>query len=913
MVTHMETDALIRTKLIPPALSPDILPRPQLIERLENGRYRKLTLISAPAGYGKSILATLWANACSCPVAWLSLDKNDNDVSVFLGYFVAAMQTLFPNCCGKTEGLLNVEQTVPLDFLTAALINDTVNLSEPIVIALDDYHLIENSDIQQLVSALIQHQSEQIHLLLVTRQDPLLSLPSLRAKNQLTEIRSDDLRFGEDETRQFLENVLGERVDDELVTKISERTENWPAGLRLACLAFRDQEDISLFLEGFHGSNQHVMSYLLDEVLVQQPPTIYDFLLRTAVLDRFCAPLCDALNKCVADLENTISSQEIIESLIEANLFTFGLDQQGQWFRYHHLFQELLIHKLKAEVSITEIAALHTAAAMWLDENGFIEEAIDHALGANDMVLVAQLVEKHRHEMMNQEQWLRLRRWLNRLPQQLIEQRVPLLLIKAWHLGIYFRFDDVVPILEQIKALLEQEPSALSARQRTIWMAEVAVMEAAILYWMGQGQAGVDLLHQALDVTPAEHAWVVGNARNHLIITYQQLGYLDEAYRELHKAQSEFGHHNVEFRAQIELSHMMFKILSGDLHGAEEASRHLVELSQAQKLYDVCSWGFQTLGYVHYQWNELEAAEQYFLKVLGLRYQSSPAAQAHSLFGLALTYQALGRYDEAVRLAEEATEWAKDSGNLEMLLEAYSFASRLALLNGHDPNTEPWAPSVDNSFMVMLLIEIPALTLATSLIADGTVDALAEAAELLDSLRQFVEETHNTWRLIEVLNLQALLYEAKGERRAALDLLQQAVALAQPAGFIRLFVDLGPQMALLLAELQPENEPLQQYIGQVLALYPASVQARQELVAPTAAPGDVVLSSQNLPESLTDRELDVLKLLTQRQTTREIAQQLFISPHTVNFHLKNIYAKLNVHGRRQAEKRAQKLGLISSG
>ena len=233
MVTHMETDALIRTKLIPPTLSPDVLPRPQLIERLENGRYRKLTLISAPAGYGKSILATLWANACSCPVAWLSLDKNDNDVSVFLGYFVAAMQTLFPNCCGKIEGLLNVEQTVPLDFLTAALINDTVNLSEPIVIALDDYHLIENSDIQQLVSALIQHQSEQIHLLLVTRQDPLLSLPSLRAKNQLTEIRSDDLRFGEDETRQFLENVLGERVDVELVTKISERTENWPAGLRL--------------------------------------------------------------------------------------------------------------------------------------------------------------------------------------------------------------------------------------------------------------------------------------------------------------------------------------------------------------------------------------------------------------------------------------------------------------------------------------------------------------------------------------------------------------------------------------------------------------------------------------------------------------------------------------------------------
>ena len=907
---------LIRTKLQRPIIGPDILQRPHLIERLEEGRHRKLTLIAAPAGYGKSILASIWANECGCPVAWLSLDKNDNDLVVFLSYFVAAIQTLFPDTCQKIKALLDAKQEPPLDYLTTALVNDTVVLPDPFTLVLDDYHLIKNPDIQQLVSDLIQYQSDRMHLVLLTRQDPLLGLPKLRAKNQLTEIRSDALAFTDEETRLFLVNACGGEVGDDLVALLFERTEGWPAGLRLACLALPEQGDSARFLEELHGSSQHVMSYLLEEVFLRQSNAIQNFLLRTAVLDRFCAPLCDALPSEVTNAEPFMTSQEIINRLIQSNLFVIPLDHQGEWYRYHHLFQELLEHRLQAEFTQSQIAVLNTAASIWLDGNGYVESALDHALAAGDLVLIAQMVENHRHEMMDQEQWPRLNRWLSRLPQELVEERIPLLLTKAWYLGTLFMFAEVVPILDQIKTILDQDDHSLTMRQRSVWAGEVAVIEASMLYYMAQGQASLELMSQGLDVTSSVHAWVVGNARFHQIAAYQSLGQLDKAYRELHKAQVESGRYGAVFTAQIHISHLTIAVLSGNLRGAEEAATQLVDMARSANLYEALGWGLQTLGYISYQWNDLEAAERYFSKVLELRYRSAPVGQAHSTFGLALTYQALGRHDQATQLAEEAIEWAKESGNPELLLEAYSFTSRLALVEGQVPNTESWTPFLDNTFTVMLLVEIPHLTRAATLIVQGTSASLEDATALLNQLHQFVEETHNTWRLIEVLSLQALLYDTQGLREAALDLLEKAMVLAEPGGYIRLFVDLGQQMAGLLAELKPNDKQIRRYVNQILGAFEKDEggkrMAEEDHILPVGAAEDRPRSfiPQPLIEPLTSRELDVLQLLAQHLTDREIALQLAISPHTVNFHLKNIYAKLDVHDRRQAKKRAQELGLL---
>jgi len=366
----MLTDTFIQTKLQPPTLSPDTLLRPKLIQRLENGRYRKLSLISAPAGYGKSVLARIWQESCDCPVAWLSLDKNDNDLRVFLSYVVSAIQTIFPKGCEDTTFLLNGMQLPPSDLLTTSLINETAVLPNPFILVLDDYHLIQNPDIHQLINTLIQYQSPHMHLALITRQDPPVDLVNLRAKNQVTEIRLSELRFNESEAKQYLKISLGDSLSPDLANQLIERTEGWAVGLRLAVLAFRNQIDELPALETYQGSNHYIMSYLVKEVLQQQPQQIQIFLLYTSLLDRFCTPLCDALLN-INQKPRQPNSQEILEHLRQDNLFLISLDPHGEWFRYHHLFQDLLRHQLKTAVAPGEISNLHKQASIWFAQHGF--------------------------------------------------------------------------------------------------------------------------------------------------------------------------------------------------------------------------------------------------------------------------------------------------------------------------------------------------------------------------------------------------------------------------------------------------------------------------------------------------------------------------------------------------------------
>ena len=372
------------------------------------------------------------------------------------------------------------------------------------------------------------------------------------------------------------------------------------------------------------------------------------------------------------------------------------------------------------------------------------------------------------------------------------------------------------------------------------------------------------------------------------------------------RAQAVFGQYDHVFAAQIHISHLIITILSGNLSGAKEAATQVVNLARPSHLHNDTAIGYQTLGYVHYQRNDLEAAERCFSKVLELRFQSNSPPQAHSSFGLALTYRAMGKHDEAAQLADETIEWARETGSPTLLLVAHSFASRLALLEGQHPDTDYWTASLSDTFLVMLFIEIPHLTLATILIARGTPEALQEAAELLVRLRQFVEETHNTWRLIEVLSLQALLHNAQGKRESALNSLAEALELAQPGGFIRLFVDLGPPMAGLLAEFKTDDSGRQHYIDQILAAFPTDLQLQEEKIVTRQS------SIQNLVDPLTHREQDVLNLLAERLSNKEIAQRLVISRNTVKTHTKAVFGKLNVKNRRQAVARAHELGLVSS-
>jgi len=371
MSQETEISPLIQTKLHRPRVAGELIERPRLLAYLNECSNRPFTLISAPAGYGKTTLLTQWLAQVPYQVAWLSLDENDNNLIGFLSYFVAAIQTLFPKGCSTTLNLLTVAQTPSLDYLTTTLINEIADLPQEFLLVLDDYHFITDKDIHQLISALIQQAPPPLHLVIASRQDAPFSITRLRASQAITEIRMADLRFTLEEVQSYLHLCLGAQVSPEIVRILVERTEGWAVGLRLACLSLRDQEDYAGFLETFQGTNRYIMEYLVDEILSRQPQPIQTFLLCTSFLDRFCAPLGDALLEAIATNaeisggQEQLSSGEILAQLERDNLFVVSLDQQGEWFRYHHLFEDLLRHKLKAETTPAQRAALHTTASRW--------------------------------------------------------------------------------------------------------------------------------------------------------------------------------------------------------------------------------------------------------------------------------------------------------------------------------------------------------------------------------------------------------------------------------------------------------------------------------------------------------------------------------------------------------------------
>ena len=901
----MEINSLIQTKLQPPSLSPDILPRPQLIERLNDGRYRKLTLISAPAGYGKSVLASAWTQTCGCSTTWLSLDKNDNDLTMFLSYFVAAVQTLFPDSCQETEALLNAQQMPPSDYLTTTLINETAVIPEPFVIVLDDYHLIAQPDIHQLLTTFIQYQSEKMHLMIVTREDPLLGVPALRAKNQLTEIRGVDLCFNEEEIVQFLNQDRDVPMTTDLAAKLARYTEGWPAGLRLARLALRGQAETAVFQENLDHSNQYVMSYLLDEVLAQQPQALQNFLMKTAVLDRFCPALCDALPGEPVVSAAFVSSRDIIQHLIQTNLFIISLDGQGEWFRYHHLFQELLLAKLKTESTPTELAALHHAAGNWLADNGYVPEALDHYFQANDIDAAVQLIASQRYALLNSVQWLQLGHYLSCFSPAAIEQYPELLIIKTWLMYHHGQWRELPLLLQKLETLSQ---ATLPAEALDHLRGEMSALHALLSYFAAQPEQAISQAHSSLEKSPPE-LWIVRVlARACLGGALQMVGDLSGAYTAVYDGLAHEQEQSDHFKAVLIQTACNIYWLAADLNGVAQAAEQSLRLIQNNGVIGIQGMAHYQLGSVQYMQNNLAEAETHFSFLAQKPYVNYGNQYVYSVIGLALTYLAQEKPDEAQQTARSLVDFLLKTKNVSLLPVAQAFQAEMALRRNKLIEAGQWAAQFKQAppLTPAFRFYIPHLTLAKIWLAQDSAASRQQAADLLADLKAFFTSTHNTRFLLETLAIQALLYSATADEEQAAAALEQSLRLALPGRFVRLFVDLGDKMAFLLSKLTLKEPELDAYRARLLAAFapfPHSA-AAASLINGKDSP------AHSLVDPLTEREMEVLRLLAQRHTNQEIAQQLIISPYTVNDHLKNIYRKLGVHGRRQAAQRAQELGII---
>ncbi|KPK56906.1 MAG: hypothetical protein AMS21_12200, partial [Gemmatimonas sp. SG8_38_2] len=691
---------------------------------------------------------------------------------------------------------------------------------------LDDYHHIHDIAVHELLSELLRHRLEPLRLVLSTRHDPALPIATLRGRGHVVEIRVDDLRFSMEETAAFLRNALPTAVDDEVVRILEERSEGWAAGLRLAALSLGDRPvDRERTLAALQADDRHAMEFLAKEVVERQPSTVRDYLLTSAVVGRFCGPLCDALYEASGGAPESFDGQRFIEWAARANLFLIPLDDEHEWYRFHHLFRQLLRHQLESRRSGEQIAALHARASAWYAENGLLEEALNHALEAGEPRLAGSIVAEQRRDLMNREHWHRLNRLLGLLPADLVDSDPQLLIQKAWCAENRNQLDVMMAALDRAEPLvtaLPQESDSDSLR------GEFDALASARSYYSADGVSANAQAESALNRLPAGELSTRGFAAVVHILALQMVGRFGEARAFVERELSQLTQPGSTYHGRLFTGFAMAQLCEGDLGGVRDTAMQMQRLAEECDLPETGTFSRHFLGVVHYLRNELREAERTVAPVKPLSYAIDSIGSTHDLFILSLAYHAQGRGDEALEQADTAVAWALEYRNMPLLRYGEGFRAELALRQGRAEEAHHWAQNFDpDPLMPGLRFYVPQLTLTKVWLAEGTPESRRRAADLLRRLEKYYTDTHNTRVLIDLLALSALLLDAEGETSPGLVKLECAVVAGMRGGFVRPFLDLGPQLVPLLSRLELDENGTE-YIGRIVAEW------RREISGPAA-------------------------------------------------------------------------------
>ena len=896
---------LLRTKLNKPVISKDLIARPRLYVTLDMGLQRPFTLISAPAGYGKTTLVSSWLQSVSRPSLWVSLDENDNDLRLFLRYFINAIQLQHPTALRRTEMMLAGPNLPEMKAIGDTLIGELQAIEDEFILVLDDLHLIHDHQIYDLLRSLLRFPPQCLHLIIITRQDPPLALSKLRASGLMVEIRGQELRFSRDETAAFISQATGEPLTKQTLDILENRTEGWAAGLRLTALTLRYGVEVSANDGDSHALNRYVIDYLMDEVLERVPPEIEMFLIKTSVLDAMCGALCDA----VVQPAGGGQGQSHLEWLEANNLFIVALDEQGHWFRYHHLFREFLIHRMQQKLSPEEISTLHINASNWLSQRQLLEEALRHALAAHDIHLAVLLIAGHRHHLLNTEQRPVLEHWLQLLPPGTVNAHPELLLAEAWiaELG-RSNSRTVLELIDRAQTLIDEQSADDETRFAQLQGELDTLRSLEKTFAAEDPQSVIALTSHALQVMPKDWYLARSEAWLHLTLAWQMAGDLTKAYDISAMACEEDETHSSRPRVRNAGGLAFVQWIAGDLTGLLQTARETQRSSEISGQHETLGWEHYFAASARYQRNELESAERHALRVMELRYACHPITVVQCATILALVHQARGQTDEAQATVERAFDFLRETGSDALIPILRAFSAELAAMRGDFDSAIQWSATLGPMIplRIMAFSYAPQLTAARVLVHTGNPSDLPLAAENIQRIEKFVTSTHNTWFTIEVLALRALERAAADDMPAALQALERAVALAQSRSFIRVFADMGSPMAHLLEKLAQQGIALS-YIRR--SLLPAINHDAYRSTPQAVIPQDQAF----LAEPLTAREMEVLELLAGRLSAKEIANRLFISDRTVKRHAANIYQKLGVHSRNEAIEVARMQDILLRG
>lgn len=893
---------ILVTKLYIPPPRPKSVHRPRLLGQLNDSPNHKLTLICAPAGFGKTTLVGEWVAGCEKPVAWLSLDEGEGDLTRFLVYLVAALQRVAPNLGKGVLRALESPQPPSTEVVLTALLNELTNVPDSFVLVLDDYHRIDARAVDQALAFLLEHLPPQLHLFITTREDPKLPLARLRARGQMTELRAADLRFTFSEATEFLGRVMGLDLSAEDIALLDTRTEGWIAGLQLAALSVQGRRDATRFIQSFTGSHRFVLDYLLEEVLQRQPESVQAFLLQTAILDRLSGPLCDAVTK-------QEGGGGMLEALEQGNLFVVPLDEERRWYRYHHLFAEVLLQRLHqftasptsssatgtlGEDVLGGVTELHLRASVWCEDNDLELEAFRHAAAANDVERSERLIQAKGMPLYLRGGAAPVLNWLESLPKTVLDARPSLWVMYAAALSITGQMTRVEQKLQAAEAAMQGTvmQSLVPDDKARDLIGRIADLRALVALFaadprpletiIAQSRRALEYLHPNNLPGRASTTWKLG-------LAYQLRGdraAARQAHTEAVAISEASGNVHINILATTCLGYL--QELDNQLSLATQTYRHVLHLVGDPPGPIACE-AYIGLARIYYQRNDLKAAEEHGQMSAQLARQLEIDSFVTSELFLVRLYLAQGDVFGAASVLTEA----------ETFVRRYNFMFRL--------------PDVTAAWVLILLhqgnltaaaqlaqtFELP-ISRARVQLAQGDASA---ALMVLEPLRQHLEAKGWQDERLNVMVLQAVTHHAHGETDKAMHLLGEALALAEPGGFIRLFVDEGSRVAQLLTEIAAQGLRTD-YMAKLLAAFELKEGKRGDKPPLPAA------STGSLLESLSSRELEVLRLIAQGLSNREIGERIFRSLDTIKGHNRIIFSKLGVQSRTEAVARALELDLL---
>jgi LuxR family maltose regulon positive regulatory protein len=901
---------LLRTKLYIPPLQSSLVHRPRLTQLINEGLARKLTLISAPAGFGKTTLLCEWIPTSQRKVSWLSLEDADNDPTRFWAYFMAALRAIQEDLVQDAQDWLPTERQQTrlgqLESFITILINELSDYPEDFALVLDDYHQINNQAIHEGMIFLIDHLPTRMHIIITCRADPPLPLARLRARGQMIELRAGDLRFTSEEVKAFLNQIMKLNLSIDQIAAVETRTEGWIAGLQLAAISMQRREDTTEFIESFTGSHRFILDYLVDEVLNCQPDEVQSFLLETSILERFTGSLCNLVT-------GKTDGQAMLEQLEQDNLFIIPLDNERRWYRYHHLFADLLRSRLQ-EMKPDLVRVLHQRACDWYEGEELLPEAINHAITISDFERAAGLFERTAEAQRQQGEITTLTSWMNKLPDSIRRSHPALCLVYARALVDTAQNVTIEELIEDAEAGLKMGQFSGDLRSNSL-RGQIAALRAYLAMIRHNHEETIEFSHHAQELLGEdERRWrsFVGLILAGAYRFSNEWAEAGQTYIEASQLSQEAGD---KVNALLALS-LRGEVLQAQGHLHEAAQQYEQVLQRAQELAmrnaPVTGYALIGLGRAWCEWNDLEAADRYARD--GIELGKKADIQDILLRGclaLARARQARGDFEGALHAIEEAEPAARQMGMTEIWDWIQAYRVQVWLARGDSEAAIGWASSYRGELHDTIYPSI-AIVLAKARLAQGRSD---EAMELLEHALQSAEAVGRLGNAVQILVVKAYVQRAQGDLKNALTTLSRALTLAEPEGYIRVFLDEGEPMRSLISEYRSsidlrwrgttaDNQKIIfSYTNQLLNAFTAASisRSRKSIVDQLQA---------SIPERLSERELEVLRLMATGMSNRDIADTDVVSINTVKTQVKSIFGKLGTHNREDAIATARELGLL---